>query len=35
MVAEEGKVAAPSADGGALSQLIWGFTVSQAVYVTA
>jgi hypothetical protein len=35
MVAEEAKVAAPRADGGALSQLIWGFTVSQAVYVTA
>jgi len=35
MIAEEPQVAAPAADGAALSQLIWGFAVSQAVYVTA
>jgi hypothetical protein len=35
MMVEEQQVAAPRADGGALNQLIWGFAVSQAVYVAA
>jgi len=35
MLAQGPNVAAPGADGGTLNQLIWGFTRSQAVYVTA